>query len=75
MRLQIGHGVPPVVIGLFTAFFWRFLAAAMHRRRLFLKFLVALMVVPRHPDLLIAAVSSSFSSMPAHLRFVLRLSL
>ena len=47
MRLQIGHGVPPVVIGLFAALFRRSLAAAMHRRRLFSKFLVGLMVVAR----------------------------
>ena len=33
MRLQIGHGVPPVAIGLFAALFRRSLAAAMHRRR------------------------------------------
>ena len=75
MRLKIGHGVPPVVIWLFAALFRRSLAAAMHRRRLFSKILVALMVVARHPDLLLAAVSSSFGSMPAHLRLALRLSL
>ena len=75
MRLQIGHGVPPVVTGLFAALFRRSVAATMHRRRLFSKFLVALMVVARHPDLLLAAVSISFGSMPAHLRFALRLSL
>ena len=75
MRLQIGHGVPPVVIGLFAALSRRSLAAAMHRWRLFSKFLVALMVVARHPDLLLAVVSSSFGSMPALLRFGLRLSL
>ena len=75
MRLQIGHGVPPVVIGLFATLFRRSLAAAMHRRRLFSKFLVVLMVVARHPDLLLAAVSSSFGSMPAYLRLALRLSL
>ena len=74
MRLRIGHGVPPVAIGLFAALFRRSLAAAMHRRR-FSKFLVALMVVARHPELLLAAVSSFFGSMPAHLRFALRLSL
>ena len=74
MQLQIGHGVPWVVIGLFAALFRRSLAAAMHRRQ-FSKFLVALMVVARHPDLLLVAVSSFFGSMPADLRFALRLSL
>ena len=68
MQLQIGHGVPWVVIGLFAALFRRSLAAAMHRRQ-FSKFLVALMVVARHPDLLLVAVSSFFGSMPADLRF------
>ena len=75
MRLEIGHGLPPVVIGLFAALFRRSLAAAMHRRWLFSKFLKALMVVARHPDLLLVAVSSSFGSMPAHLRLALRSSL
>ena len=68
MRLQIGHGVLPVL-------FRRSLTATMHRRRLFSKFLVALMVVTCHPDLLLAAVSSSFGLMPAHLGFASRLSL
>ena len=75
MRLQIGRGVPLVVIWLFAAFSRRSLAAAMHRRRFFSKFLVAVMVVAHHADLLLAAVSSSFGSMPAHLRLALRLSL
>ena len=75
MRLQIVDRVPPVVTRLFAALFRRSLAAEMHRRRLFSKFLVVPMVVARHPDPLLAAVSSSFGSMPAHLRFALRLSL
>ena len=49
---QIGHVVPPVVIGAFVALLRRSLAAAIHRRRTCSKFLAALWTVARHPDLL-----------------------
>ena len=73
MRLQIGHGVPPVVIGLLLPFFGDLVLLRCTDGGCSSKFLVALMVVARYPDLLLAAVSSSFGSMPAHLRFALRL--
>ena len=59
-RLQVGHVMPPLVIGAFAALLWRFLAAAIHRRGSFSKFLAALLTFTRHPNLLAAAVSSSF---------------
>ena len=59
-RLQVRHGMPPLVIGALAAHLRRSLAAAIHRRRSFSKFLTALLTFTRHPDLLAAAVSSSF---------------
>ena len=74
-RPHIGHGVPPVVIGSFAALLWRSLAFAIHRRWSSSNFLAAFWTVARHPDLLAAAVSSSFGWIPAHFRLDLRLSL